>query len=398
MLAFGYVVVWEEVHFLRRGGKGEEEVRRGGEVCVIGIYAFDERDADPVGGFQLRKEAYVTEYMLIGDACIFLVEGWIHQFDIDKEEVADGGCAADGLRWHLQAGVHATVEAAPAHFLQQGEGVVRVKQRLSAAKRDASAAGFHHSPFFLYFLHQLVHRPVFAADFKGHRRADIGAGATEQAFFPGGDDALRRKLQRSHRAGLYAAAAANAAILLVHSLRLRAPAFRVMAPDAPQRAALEEYGCAYSGAVVQGVALYVKYQGHSGGLEFFVLGSGYDFFLELGGHIVEIVRVAGHAHKQVTVLVRMLLGVPQGICIYYIELDMMAAKAEIFADELAKFGDFTVRLEEGRSEAHVEQGAAASGLVQLAKGTDHRRGAVCVSAVGGRGAVGNGEMGEASVR
>ena len=37
VLAFGYVVVWEEVHFLRRGCQGEEEVRGGGEVCVIGI-------------------------------------------------------------------------------------------------------------------------------------------------------------------------------------------------------------------------------------------------------------------------------------------------------------------------------------------------------------------------
>ena len=118
VLAFGYVVVWEEVHFLRRGGQGEEEVSGGGEVGVIGIYAFDERDADPVGGFQFRKEAYIAEYKLIGDTGVFAVEGWIHQLDIDQEEVADGGGAAEGLRWHLQAGVHATVEAAPAQSTQ----------------------------------------------------------------------------------------------------------------------------------------------------------------------------------------------------------------------------------------------------------------------------------------
>ena len=65
----------------------------------------------------------------------------------------------------------------------------------------------------------------------------------------------------------------------------------------------------------------------------FVLCSGYDFVLQLLGHVVEVVAVAGDADQQVTVFLGMLLGVVQGGGINDVELDMVTAELEVGADE-----------------------------------------------------------------
>ena len=60
-------------------------------------------------------------------------------------------------------------------------------------------------------------------------------------------------------------------------------------------------------------------------LEVVVLCPCDNLILQLFGHIVEIIRVAGHAHQQITVVLRVFLGVEQRLGIYDIKLDMMTA-------------------------------------------------------------------------
>ena len=60
------------------------------------------------------------------------------------------------------------------------------------------------------------------------------------------------------RATVDARLTADAPRLLVEQLRLRIPALRVVAPDAAQRTALHEDGCADAWPVVDGVALDVE--------------------------------------------------------------------------------------------------------------------------------------------
>ena len=59
--------------------------------------------------------------------------------------------------------------------------------------------------------------------------------------------------------------------------------------------------------------------------EFIVLRSCDDFVLQLLRHVVEVVGVARHADEQVFVVIRLLLGIEQGLRIDDVELDVMSS-------------------------------------------------------------------------
>ena len=82
------------------------------------------------------------------------------------------------------------------------------------------------------------------------RVTDIDAGAGEGAFLSVGDDLLTIPAQGALRAGGDAGLAVQAALLPKHAFRPAMLALRVVAPLAPQRAALEKHGGAQTWPVV----------------------------------------------------------------------------------------------------------------------------------------------------
>ena len=111
----------------------------------------------------------------------------------------------------------------------------------------------------------------------------------------------------------------------------------------------------------------------------------------------EVVAVAGHADEEVAVFVGAGLGVAQGFGVHDVELDVVPVQAEVGADEAAELVEVLLGLEDVREEALVEEGAAGLDLVHLGQGLDHGGGAVSVRAVGGRRAVGLGQVRGAAV-
>lgn len=93
----------------------------------------------------------------------------------------------------------------------------------------------------------------------------------------------------------------------------------------------------------------------------------------------------------------MLLSIAESGGVHDIELDVMAAEAEVGADELTELGEVLLFLEYLRYQALVEQGTAGKALVELAQGLDHGCGSVGVGAVRGRCTVRDGQEGVASV-
>ena len=71
-----------------------------------------------------------------------------------------------------------------------------------------------------------------------------------------------------------------------------------------------------------------------------------DFVLKLFGHVVEVVGIASHTYEQVFVVIGLLLGIEQGLCINDVELDMVSTHAEIGADEGHEFHEIFIALQE----------------------------------------------------
>ena len=72
---------------------------------------------------------------------------------------------------------------------------------------------------------------------------------------------------------------------------------------------------------------------HKSKLERVVLCSCNNLVLKLLSHIVEIVGISSHTHKQILVAIWLLLSVDEGLCVYDVELNVMPSHAEVGADE-----------------------------------------------------------------
>ena len=264
MLAFADVVVGKEVHLVGLAIQGAEEGGGGGDVGLGGVDLGDEGDADAVGmafggrGTERGDHAQVLQDQLIRDAGVMPVHLGVHGFQVHEEQFARRSDGTDDLRGGEKGGVHGAVEAPPAQFLKQFQGVRGVQQRFAAAERD-TAAGVRHDPTLLFhFGHQVVQGPFAAADFHGEGGAGFGTGTAQAARPPGRLDPVRGEHQGAFRTGLHAGGAADAFYFLIESLLAGRPAFRVVAPYAAEGAALQEKGGPDPGAVVDGVTFKVK--------------------------------------------------------------------------------------------------------------------------------------------
>ena len=98
-------------------------------------------------------------------------------------------------------------------------------------------------------------------------------------------------------------------------------ALGVVAPQTGQRASFEEKCNPDARSVVNRVPLDVEYP------------------VLVGAEVIEVIAVAGHADHQVAVLLRMLLSIAESGGVHDVELDVVAAEAEVGADELAELGE-----------------------------------------------------------
>ena len=60
-----------------------------------------------------------------------------------------------------------------------------------------------------------------------------------------------------------------------------------------------------------------------------MFGAGDDLVLQRPAQITEVVAIAGHAHDEVAVLLRVGLGRPQRGCVDHVELDVVAVEPEV---------------------------------------------------------------------
>ena len=109
-----------------------------------------------------------------------------------------------------------------------------------------------------------------------------------------------------------------------------------------------------------------------------VLCPGDDLILQHFAEIAEIVAVAGHAHDEVPILLRVLLRSAQRGSAHNIELDVVAVQLEIGADQLNELVQASVVGEQLRREFLVEQGAASADVIHLGHRLDHCRRAASV--------------------
>ena len=59
-----------------------------------------------------------------------------------------------------------------------------------------------------------------------------------------------------------------------------------------------------------------------------------DLVLQILPEIDEVVAVAGHPHDQVSVVLRVLLSLPEGGGVHHVELDVVAVQAEVGSDQV----------------------------------------------------------------
>jgi hypothetical protein len=92
-----------------------------------------------------------------------------------------------------------------------------------------------------------------------------------------------------------------------------------------------------------------------------VLRAADDLVLELQTAVQEIIAVTRHAHDQVAVLLRVLLGFPQRVGRHHVELDVVPGHLEIRPHERPQIMNPLLVREEVRSELLASMSSVNSG-------------------------------------
>ena len=151
------------------------------------------------------------------------------------------------------------MEAAGPTGLEKGRRELGLHERISAGQRDAAARLLVEDAVALDLGQNVLDADLAADDLQGVIEAGLGAAAAQVALGPvDGHDAGGVYGDGPGRAGFDASVAARAAGGPVHELGSDRDAFRIVAPEAAQAAALEKDGRPDARSVVDRVALDVK--------------------------------------------------------------------------------------------------------------------------------------------
>ena len=154
-------------------------------------------------------------------------------------------------------------------------------------------------------------------------------------------DAVRCQHEVLLRTRLHTTLAPDALLLGVHLHRLVFKTFRIVTPHASKGTSLYENGRPDTGSVIDGKPLNVENQCQL----VLLLAAKVRKSWELGVRS-QVVGIASHTHEQVFVVIGLLLGIEQGLCINDVELDMVSTHAEIGADEGHEFHEIFIALQE----------------------------------------------------
>ena len=241
-------MVGQQLDLLERGRVRQAQ---GGlfKIFIRVVDARDDRDANAEGLAAFFQPLQIFQDRLVRHAGVVPVPLRVHELEVHHDVVYARKHGGKDLAAAVGAGLDGAVHGGGAvqHFQEK----FRLAGRLAAGEGDAAAHGG-----------QIV---LVAQELFGERRSLIARAAELPQPLRAGADApaAGRAVLPAVWAGADAGAAVQAVVVGDHQLRLIAEPLRVVAPHAPQRAALEKDGRADAGAVIDRHLLDVKYS--SGG-------------------------------------------------------------------------------------------------------------------------------------
>ncbi len=106
-----------------------------------------------------------------------------------------------------------------------------------------------------------------------------------------------------------------------------------------------------------------------------------DFVLQVHTDIDEVITVSGHSDDEVSVFLRMLLGLAKRVGADNVELNMVTVKLEVGSDEVGDLIDSVIIGQKMRRKLLIEKGSASSNMVHLGRGLDDSRRAMTVGSL-----------------
>ena len=204
------------------------------------------------------EAAEVREQKLVSRSREFPVPAGVRGLQVEQEEVDESRDSFEARPGRVATRVEAGVEAFGPRAREEGLREGRLRERLAAGKRHAAAARLVERRVAHDLRHDLVDGDLGPNEFESARRARPGARAADLAKRPVEDVRAVAHRVRAPWAGVHTPAAAHALARIEGERGTRGYALRVMAPPALERAAFQEYGGAYAGAVVDREPLDVE--------------------------------------------------------------------------------------------------------------------------------------------
>ena len=257
-------MVRQQTHALnarkRRGERGgPAQIRRVVVHTRNDRNAYPDRVVDPGQRLEVREDAVIRSPRPFG------VRRFVRVLDIEKEQVGEGGRLQQRTAIDQSAGVHRSVYAAFLQVPQAGENEISLAQRLATRERDAAPRPVVEHAVTDHLVHQLGDRGHAPGQPPSSRRTGLGAHPARLAQVlrrspPPVDPRRQIVWTRFH-----ACPASDAAVRCDEDLGSRAHTFRIVAPPAGERAALEEDGRADPRAIMHAESLHIEDE--SGGRE-----------------------------------------------------------------------------------------------------------------------------------
>jgi hypothetical protein len=145
-------------------------------------------------------------------------------------------------------------------LIQQCQQKVRLHQRFAPGERNTSARLVVEYHVSFYFIHDLANSHLSPDYLPGTGSTNIHAPAAQHAFFNVGYRPLFNNRYSIPWAHICTLPTHDTPAFTKAHLGLVPPAFGIMAPQALQRAAFKEHGCANPRAVMYSVFLNIEYK------------------------------------------------------------------------------------------------------------------------------------------
>lgn len=238
--------------------EGSNESTRLPDVLGVVVDAGDDGNADDDLFLPLGEASEVFEDEVIRNTGVGPMLLIIKRLQIVEKEIHRSAHPLKNGRRGVPRSVDDTVDVLPAAFFQKLDEELVLQQRFAAGERDTTTRFIEEHHILLDLFHNLSRRHLFADDLTSLCIAELDAGAARQTDLPESDELPVLTDDSIVLAELHAVAAAQAAILVQDEFLLGRNRFRVVAPLAPERAALQEDGRSNARSIVHGIPLNIE--------------------------------------------------------------------------------------------------------------------------------------------